>query len=518
MSKLWKSPESLPALPPVVAESIFEGVAVPPSAASEFSVASRTDTAISANVFGSRFAASASHPVEGVKLPIDSVQLQSNDPRIYNPSANSPELLTLHVTQAPGGAYLVNFKAEIAEYLRTGNRANWRLKALGPIPSVKHDSPAKPRNETEKPAAEALSHELDPGHVESLSRAVPLIEVPNVGWGSGFVVDAGGKAAVITNLHVVLGSRDALRLHFFKPNSAEPFMSATIKAQDCRVHETADLVIIPIDAWKSLAELKRDGIQPVPLAEKSRVLRVSELVFAIGHPGGFEGPLIGTVRRGMISGPVREFGEEHIRFVQMDAPIYPGNSGGPLLDLEGRVVGVNTLKQWLTEGMLSTDLNFALDVSYVRDLLGGSGMSLHEKQLDIVDRRPLVVKRVDTEAMLWQEGYSDPDEKNTFSTTLPPGGKEVKSVGLRPGMDYALWTVAMQKGTLKEERVSVDLDGKPSTPSVTVARVPLGGLQFVKPMEAGQYTLHLVNLSEKEVLVLVSVLKKGKLSNTPGVR
>jgi len=346
----------------------------------------------------------------------------------------------------------------------------------------------------------------EPDHVlfEKLTPAVPRIETGS-GSGSGFVVDAGGRAAVITNLHVLLGAREEVTVRFFKPGSTEVLMSAAVKAERCRAHEMADLVLIPIEDWKPLTELRAAGIHPIPLAEKGRVLKVGEPVLKIGHPGGGEGALIGSVGRGMVSGPPRPFGEENILYIQMTVNINPGDSGGPLLDPEGRVIGVSTMRQVFAQGIPSSDINFALDVSYVRDLMGGSGTPLPAKQAEVLEEEPLEARRVETEILISAEGYSVLDAKNTLSLTLPPNGEAERRLELKPGRAYVFWTVGIQKDTRVPQQVAVELSGESV---VAVARAPLGGLLYVTPKQAGRHSLLLQNLSDKEVSVLVTTRRK----------
>src|SRR5688572_14029917 len=310
LEKLWKDPLCFPALGKRVVESTFEEVALPPSQSAGFQVLSRTETSIVSRVFGCKLhAALAADTARDLEDPIRSVTIESNDHRLRHPLAPLPESVDVAVTPRPAGGYLAGWKPEIEEYLRTGNRQEWRLEALGPA------SPAGEPAPVSAVASASAPEKREPDHVlfEKLTPAVPRIETGS-GSCSGFVVDAGGRAAVITNLHVLLGAGEEVTVRFFKPGSTDVLMSAAVKAESCRAHEMADLVLIPIENWKPLTELRAAGIHPIPLAEKGRVLKVGEPVLKIGHPGGGEGALIGSVGRGMVSGPPRPFGKEDILF------------------------------------------------------------------------------------------------------------------------------------------------------------------------------------------------------------
>ena len=501
LEKLWKEPLGFPALGNRVVDSAFEGAAVPPSQAAGFQVLSRTETSIVARLFGCKLhAALAPDAAKDLEDPVRSVTIESNHHRLRHPLVALPESVDVPVTASPAGGYLVGWKPEIEEYLRTGNREEWRLEALGPASPAAGPAPA-----SEVVPASATA-KLEPDHVlfEKLSPAVPMIETGG-GSGSGFVVDAGGRAAVITNLHVVLGAQEEVTVRFFKPGSTEVSMSVAVKAESCRAHEKADLVLIPIEDWKPLTQLRGSGIHPIPLLEKGRALKVGEPVLKIGHPGGGEGALIGSVGRGMVSGPPRPFGREGILFIQMTVNINPGDSGGPLLDSEGRVIGVSTMRQVFAGGLPSSDINFALDVSYVKELMAGSGTPLPAKQKEVFQEEPLEARRVETEMLIAAEGYSLPDAKNTLSLTLPPDGEAERKLELKPGVAYAFWTVGMRKDALVPEQVAVELSG---ASSVTVSKAPLGGLLYVTPKQAGRHSLLLKNLSNKEIQVLVSARRK----------
>ena len=139
------------------------------------------------------------------------------------------------------------------------------------------------------------------------------------GLGSGVIVDARGY--VLTNNHVVDGA-DRLRVRLADDREFE----AEVVGTDPKT----DLAVVRIDA---------DGLVPALTAESDR-LRVGQWVMAVGSPFG----LSKTVTAGIVSATGRggmgitDYGD----FIQTDAAINQGNSGGPLIDLQGRVIGINT--------------------------------------------------------------------------------------------------------------------------------------------------------------------------------
>ena len=156
--------------------------------------------------------------------------------------------------------------------------------------------------------------------------------------GSGFVYDNSGH--VITNYHVVVpgsNNNDELRVSFLDGN----VYSAELVGFD----QFADLAVIKVN------NITSDKLMPLSLANSS-ALRIGETVVAIGNPFG----LSGSMTVGIVSGlgrllPSNENGENLQgatssfsipNIIQTDAAINPGNSGGPLIDTQGRVIGINT--------------------------------------------------------------------------------------------------------------------------------------------------------------------------------
>jgi serine protease Do len=139
------------------------------------------------------------------------------------------------------------------------------------------------------------------------------------GLGSGFVIDREGH--VVTNNHVVAGAQD-VRVKLADGRER----SATVVGTD----PATDLAVLKIDA---------DGVSPVELGSSDK-LEVGDWVLAIGSPFG----LSQTVSAGIVSAIGRaSLGiVDYEDFIQTDAAVNPGNSGGPLVDLDGRVVGINT--------------------------------------------------------------------------------------------------------------------------------------------------------------------------------
>lgn len=155
------------------------------------------------------------------------------------------------------------------------------------------------------------------------------------GVGSGFIISEDGY--ILTNNHVVAGSSDI----FVTLNDGKEHR-AKVVGTDSRT----DLALLKIDAR---------GLKPLPIG-RSSTLRKGQWVLAIGSPFGLES----TVTAGIVSAINRETGE-YLPFIQTDVAVNPGNSGGPLIDLSGRAVGVNSQIVSRSGGFMGISLAIPID-------------------------------------------------------------------------------------------------------------------------------------------------------------
>lgn len=171
--------------------------------------------------------------------------------------------------------------------------------------------------------------------------------------GSGVILDAAGH--VMTNYHVVQGAR---RVQIVL--GATPAGQSIVRQRG----KTLDATVVGVDEETDLALLRLDAagltLAPLPLGD-SDGLRPGQLVFAFGSPLGLDN----TVTMGVVSAVGRQLeADDPMVYIQTDAPINPGSSGGPLVDAAGRVVGINTLI--LSQGGGSEGLGFAAPSNIVR--------------------------------------------------------------------------------------------------------------------------------------------------------
>ena len=182
-------------------------------------------------------------------------------------------------------------------------------------------------------------------NTKAAQRELLFLEVPTEGAGSGSVLDKGGH--ILTNYHVVEGAQEIrVTLH-----NGESYEGAIVGYDPPN-----DMAVLKINA-------PADELVPMELGDSSR-LRVGQIVYAIGNPFGLER----TMTTGIISSLNRSLpsrsGRTMKSIIQIDAALNRGNSGGPLLDTRGRLIGMNTAIASSTGE--NTGVGFAIPVDAVK--------------------------------------------------------------------------------------------------------------------------------------------------------
>jgi putative serine protease PepD len=193
------------------------------------------------------------------------------------------------------------------------------------------------------------------GIYQRVSKGVVYVENDQggqaAGSGSGFVIDTAGH--VVTNEHVVENG-NSFRVRFGE--NGDPIPAKLLGAD-----KSNDLALLKIDP-----SAVSGGLQPVSMGS-STGLKPGEPTIAIGSPFGLEG----TVTSGIVSALDRTIqapnGFSISGAIQTDAAINPGNSGGPLLDAQGRVIGVNS--QIATQSGSNSGVGFAIPVDQVKRVI-----------------------------------------------------------------------------------------------------------------------------------------------------
>jgi S1-C subfamily serine protease len=231
------------------------------------------------------------------------------------------------------GAIAVALAGTVLSRARSEHPAGAAAAASAPGITAERGQRAEPERATAPPA---LDRDLT---VEELARAArPAIAVLQCGakLGTGFFV---GPERLLTNAHVTCGSAATIDVKL--PGGRQ--LLGKVRA----LEEWLDFAVVDVPGAKIAT--------PLPLGDSSLLVEGNPVVL-VGHPLGLDA----TVHSGKVSFAARNL--QGVAYVQLNADVNPGNSGGPVLDGKGRVVGIVTLK---AEG--ATGVGFALPVEYVRE-------------------------------------------------------------------------------------------------------------------------------------------------------
>nr|WP_315247408.1 Do family serine endopeptidase [uncultured Albidiferax sp.] len=181
-------------------------------------------------------------------------------------------------------------------------------------------------------------------------------EAPARSQGSGFIVSADG--IVMTNAHVVKDAKEVV----VKLTDRREFVAKVLGADP-----KTDIAVLKIDAQNL----------PIATIGKSNDLKVGEWVLAIGSPYGFEN----TVTAGVVSAKGRSLPDDSaVPFIQTDAAVNPGNSGGPLFNSRGEVIGINSQIYSRTGGYQGLSFAIPMDLaSKVKDQIVAHGKVEHAR-------------------------------------------------------------------------------------------------------------------------------------------
>lgn len=265
-----------------------------------------------------------------------------------------------------------------------------------------------------------------------------------VGVGSGFIWTSDGY--VLTNAHVVDGADN---IYVTLTNKKE------YKAKVIGVDKRTDVAVVKMDA-KDLPAIKIGN---------SKALRVGQWVVAIGSPFNLEN----TVTAGIVSATSRETGE-FLPFIQTDVAVNPGNSGGPLINLNGEVVGINSQIFTRSGGWMGISFSIPIDEAVrvaeqlrehgrvVRGKIGAQIGNLTKdlaESLGLPDEKGAVVSSLEKDSPAAKAGVKPGDVVLAFN------GKEVANA-----TDLPRIVTAVKPGT--KAPIVIWRDGKKQTLDVTV--------------------------------------------------
>jgi serine protease Do len=292
--------------------------------------------------------------------------------------------------------------------------------AAGGVPAAPFEAPAASSPRALAPFSAALREiaaRVGPavveisatGFVPSSARGAAVL-APQRGIGSGVVVSADGF--VVTNAHVVAGAR-SIQVLLREPDeggSILPPPGDAVKATLVGVDEETDLAVL------------RVGRQGLPFVEMgdSDELQAGDLVLAFGSPLGLEQ----SVTLGIVSSPARQLAPEApMIYVQTDAPINPGSSGGALVDVHGRLAGVNTLIASQSGG--NEGIGFAAPSNIVRAVYESIRANGRVRRGDVGARTQTITRTL-------AEGLRLPRSSGVLVRDVVPGGP-AEAAGLAIG-------------------------------------------------------------------------------------
>ncbi|MGE0768848.1 MAG: Do family serine endopeptidase [Hyphomicrobiaceae bacterium] len=284
------------------------------------------------------------------------------------------------------------------------------------------------------------------GHGRNVpQQARPIIQ----GQGSGFFVSADGY--IVTNNHVV---NNAVEVEVVTD------AGATYKAR-----------VIGTDAKTDLALIKVEGKQDFPFVRlASDKARIGEWVVAMGNPFG----LGGTVTAGIVSAEGRDIGSgPYDDFIQIDAPVNRGNSGGPTFNLKGEVIGVNTAIYSPSGG--SVGIAFAIPASTVRSIIPQLQQNGHVSRGWLgVSIQPVTKGIADALSLDTAEGalVSEPQPGTPASKAGLKSGDVIVTLDGTPVKDAREFARRIaSSGAGKTINLGIVRDGKHSNLSVTLAQM-----------------------------------------------
>lgn len=354
--------------------------------------------------------------------------------------------------------------------------------------------------------------------------------------GSGFVWDAQGH--IVTNNHVVSGA-DKIEVTF----SDGTIVPATLVGTD----PDSDLAVIKVD-------VSADKLHPVTMGD-SNSIKVGEMAIAIGNPFGLEG----SMTTGIISAVGRSLPADETApqsytipdIIQTDASVNPGNSGGVLIDAQGKVLGVTSAIE--SPVRASAGVGFAIpsgivsnvvpalikDGKYVHTWLGISGASLvpdlaKAMNLD-AGQRGALVEEVMPSSPAEKAGLRASNKQVTIDgQNANVGGDVITAIDGQPVMEMNDLIAYLARSTKVDQKVTLTIlrDGKQQTVDVTLAARPASQQTTSANSPSATSGIHLgiggidvnaaiakeMNLPSDQQGVLVEQVEPGSLADTAGLK
>jgi serine protease Do len=285
--------------------------------------------------------------------------------------------------------------------------------------------------------------------------------------GSGFIIREDGY--LVTNAHVV-GDAERIQVRLIDGRRFE--------GKVVGLDERVDLALVKIDA---------KGLPVAPLGDSNRT-RVGEFVLALGHPFGLEQ----TVSFGIVSrkGAPIQVAAPGFEFIQTDAAVNPGNSGGPLVNMAGEVVGVNSM------AAVNGTIGFAIPVNLVKALLpqlaekgkvewGWLGVSIAEVpdeeavKFGLKEAKGVLIRQVVAGQPADQGGIRANDVVVSVDGTAVEGPRDLQRIISSTPVGQSVKISLMREG--KEQQVAVTVGAYQAAPRVPRRIVPAPGPRQPSP-------------------------------------
>jgi serine protease Do len=273
--------------------------------------------------------------------------------------------------------------------------------------------------------------------------------------GSGFIIGADGM--ILTNAHVIDGAKKIIvRL----PDKRE--FEANIVGKDLHT----DIAVIKIPA--------QDRLPTLSLGDSDN-LQVGEWVMAVGNPFGLDS----SVSSGIVSAKGRHLGEAYDRLIQTDASLNPGSSGGPLVDLNGQVVGVS--KAIISQSGGNIGISFATPINLIKEILpqlttsgkvtrGWAGLAIQEITPGLADTLGMAKANGALVAGVVRGGPAERGGMKVGDVIVEFDGKKVIDA-----MDLPLWIARTPVN--KQVPVKIQREQKEMNLNLVVSSIPEGRMQ-----------------------------------------
>jgi serine protease Do len=301
--------------------------------------------------------------------------------------------------------------------------------------------------------------------------------MPQMAQGSGFIIKPDGY--ILTNAHVVAGTEEV---------NVRLIDKREFKAKVVGSDPRTDVALLKVDAT---------NLPTVRIGDPSKV-KVGQWVAAIGSPFGLEN----TITAGIVSAKGRALPDEtYVPFIQTDAAVNPGSSGGPLFDLDGEVIGINSQIYSRTGGYMG--LSFAIPIDIAMDVAsqlqaqgrvtrGRIGVQIQELSADLAKSFGLGETRGALVAGVERDGPADKAGFKTGDVILEFDGKAVSDSRQLP-----LIVAAVKPG--RDADAKVWRDGKEQTLHVTVGELqPERAALGAQPQERGRLGLAVQELTPEQ--------------------